>query len=255
MSTLMPLRVLIVEDQPADAELILHYLRKDGFDPDWQRVETETQYLARLSSALEIIICDHTLPQFDSGRALHLLQERGLDIPFVIVSGTIDEEFAVSAMQRGAADYLFKDRLARLGQAVKHALQARILYDKKRKADIALRESEAQYRLLFDNNPLPMWIFDLETRAFLAVNTTALHHYGYSLAEFLQLTVEDICPSLEVPPLVNQPAQMMSGPGDGGVWTHRKKDGTRIEVETAGHRLTFRTRPAWLGLAVDVTER
>jgi len=73
-------------------------------------------YLAQLHADLDVILADYSLPQFDALRALRLLQERGLDIPFIIVSGTIGEELAVSAMKEGAADYLLKDRLARMGQ-------------------------------------------------------------------------------------------------------------------------------------------
>ena len=107
----IPLRVLILEDRPADAELMLHELRRAGFDPVWERVDTEADYLSRLDPALDLILADYSLPQFDALRALHLLQERGLDIPFVIVSGAIGEHIAVAAIREGAADYLLKDRL------------------------------------------------------------------------------------------------------------------------------------------------
>jgi len=119
----IPLRVLVLEDRAADAELILHELRQAGFDPDWRRVETEPDYLAHLDPKLDIILADYTLPQFGALRALHLLQECGLDIPFIVVTGSISEEVAVECMKKGAADYLLKDRLVRLGQAVTHALE------------------------------------------------------------------------------------------------------------------------------------
>src|SRR5438093_5668102 len=141
MST--PLRVLILEDRPEDAELMLHELRRAGFDPAWQRVETEPDYLAQLQGGLDAILADYTLPQFDALRALQLLQERGLDIPLIIVSGIISEEAAIECVKRGAADYLLKDRLARLGSAVTHALQEKKLREEKRQAEAALWE-EAQ---------------------------------------------------------------------------------------------------------------
>ena len=109
-----PLRVLILEDRPADAELMLHELRRAGFEPDWQRAETEVEYRAALDPTLDVILVDYNLPQFDATRALKLVQERGLDIPFVIVTGSISEEVAVDAMKSGATDYLLKDRLSRL---------------------------------------------------------------------------------------------------------------------------------------------
>ena len=137
MST--PLSVLILEDRPDDAELMLHALRQAGFDPEWQRVETNADYLAHLHADLDVILADYSLPQFDALRALQLVQERGLDIPFIIVSGTIGEDLAVVAMKQGAADYLLKDRLARLGQVVAQALEQKQLRDATRHAEETLR--------------------------------------------------------------------------------------------------------------------
>lgn len=144
MST--PLRVLILEDRQADAELMLHELRQAGFEPDWCRVETEKDYLAHLHRGADLILSDYNLPGFDAVRALELLLEKGLDIPFLIVSGRISEEVAVECVKRGAADYLLKDRLGRLGPAVARVLEAKRLREAKRAAEIALREGEARYR-------------------------------------------------------------------------------------------------------------
>src|SRR5262249_48117368 len=129
------LSVLILEDRSDDAELVLHALRRAGFAPQWQRVETESDYLAHLHADLDVILADYSLPQFDALRALQGLQERGLDIPFIIVSGTIGEELAVSAMKQGAADYLLKDRLTRLGQVVAQAMEQKQLREAKRQAE------------------------------------------------------------------------------------------------------------------------
>ena len=107
------LKTLLLEDRPTDAELILHELRRAGYEPEWTRVETEPDYLAQLGQGWEIILADYVLPGFDGLRALALLRERGFDIPFIIVSGTIGEEKAVQARKDGATDYLIKDRLAR----------------------------------------------------------------------------------------------------------------------------------------------
>src|SRR2546423_7401954 len=117
-----PLRVLLLEDRPSDAELLLYELRRAGFDVASQRVDREADYLAALDPSLDIILADYTLPQFDGLTALRHLQERGLDIPFIAVTGMQSEEAAVQCMREGASDYLLKDRLGRLGQAVSHAL-------------------------------------------------------------------------------------------------------------------------------------
>src|SRR5207253_9602586 len=118
-----PLRVLLVEDNAGDAELLLRELRRAGFAPDAIRVDTEPDYLANLHSDLELIFSDFSIPQFSGLRALELLKERKLEIPFILVSATIGEETAVAAIREGAADYLLKDRLARLGQAVERTLE------------------------------------------------------------------------------------------------------------------------------------
>ncbi len=135
------LRVLLLEDRRADAELALYELRRSGFAPEWQLAETEAEYLAALDPALDLILADYSLPQFDALRALELMRARGLDIPFIIVSGTIGEEVAVAAMRQGAADYLLKDRLARLGAAVERALEQRRLRIEMQRAEAALQEN------------------------------------------------------------------------------------------------------------------
>src|SRR6476661_4503846 len=89
-----PLRVLIVEDNPLDAELMVRELKRNGFEPDWHRVDVEADYRMRLEESPEIILADYSLPQFSAVRALELFLERRLEIPFIVVSGTIGEEAA-----------------------------------------------------------------------------------------------------------------------------------------------------------------
>jgi glycogen phosphorylase len=117
------LRALIVEDSSFDAELMVHELRRSGFEVNWARVESEAEYVAHIDEPLDIILADNSLPQFSGQRALQILQERELAIPFVVVSGTIGEEFAVAMIKQGAADYLLKENLARLGAVVVRAIQ------------------------------------------------------------------------------------------------------------------------------------
>src|SRR5450759_3942295 len=100
-----PLRVLIVEDRPSDAELMVVRLEDEGFIPEAVRVETGPDYLAALDSSWGVILSDWSLPRFSGMQALRLLRETGLDIPFVIVSGSVGEEAAVDALHEGADDY------------------------------------------------------------------------------------------------------------------------------------------------------
>jgi diguanylate cyclase (GGDEF)-like protein/PAS domain S-box-containing protein len=142
------LRVLVLEDRPADAELMIHELRRAGFEPDWIRVESEQEYLDQPLASYDIVLADYNLPQFDALSALYRLQERQLDIPLIIVSGSISEGVAVECMKQGAADYLLKDRPERLGQAVRRALEEKQAREQRRLAEAALRESEARYRTI-----------------------------------------------------------------------------------------------------------
>jgi signal transduction histidine kinase len=132
----LPLRVLMLEDSEMDAELVLYELRRAGYEPDWRRVDTETEYLSCLSPDLDIILADYSMPQFTGLRALQLMKERGMHIPFIVVTGTVGEEAVAECMRQGATDYLLKDRLGRLGSAVEHALQEKRLNDEKRRIEI-----------------------------------------------------------------------------------------------------------------------
>jgi hypothetical protein len=141
-------RVLIVEDDPVDAELMVRELKRGDLDPEWVRVQTEEEYLAQLETMPDIVLSDSNLPLFDGFEALDLLQQRGLDIPFILVSGRMGEDVAVDAMKRGASDYLLKDRLARLGEAVRRAIEQTRLRAERTWAVGALRQSEERYRLV-----------------------------------------------------------------------------------------------------------
>lgn len=142
------LRVLIIEDDPLDADLMVRELERAGYSPAWERVETGAEYLTALGRAPDVILSDSSLPMFDGLEALDVLQTRGLDIPFILVSGRVGEDFAVDAMKHGACDYLLKDRLARLGEAVRRAIEQRHLRQERTWAVDALRRSEERYRLV-----------------------------------------------------------------------------------------------------------
>ena len=124
----------------------------------------------------------------------------------------------------------------------------------RRAAERAIEESERQYRLLFENNPQPMWVYDLETLAFLAVNEAAIQSYGYSREEFLAMTLRDIRPAEEVPRLLDN-VRASTGLHTDGPWRHRRKDGSLTTVEIAAHPLRFGSREARLVMVYDISER
>src|SRR3989454_12648917 len=142
-----PLRVLILEDNENDAELLLRELRRQNYEPDYHRVDSA----AALNEALDrepwsLIISDYAMPQFTAMHALDILKRRNLDLPFVIVSGTIGEETAVVAMKSGAHDFLTKGKLSRLGAAVERELRDAEERRERKKVEEALRRSEEQLR-------------------------------------------------------------------------------------------------------------
>ena len=123
----------------------------------------------------------------------------------------------------------------------------------KKRADEALRESEQRYRELFESNPIPMWIYDVKTLEFLAVNDAAVEHYGYSHSEFLSMTIKDISPSEELARLSENLEKKTALRQKTGPWKHHKKDGTLIAVEIDLQELTFNGRLARMVLANDIT--
>ena len=154
------LRVLLVEDDPDDAELIERELRDAGFEVAVHRVMTEDGFLAALGEPFDIVLADFHLPCFDGLRALDLVNERGLGVPFVIVSGEIGEELAVDAMRHGASDYLLKDRLARLAPAVDRVLYERDLRDAWRRAEEEKQRAAARFGAFVEHLPSAVVLTD-----------------------------------------------------------------------------------------------
>ncbi|MBX7174217.1 MAG: PAS domain S-box protein [Pyrinomonadaceae bacterium] len=119
----------------------------------------------------------------------------------------------------------------------------------------ALRKSEESYRLLFENNPFPMWVYDFQTYKFLAVNKAATIHYGYTKKEFSSMTIMDIRPDEDVPFVAEQIKSLKSDLFKGGIWRHRKKDGSIIFVEINSHEINLDGTKSRLVLINDITER
>ncbi len=120
-----PLRILIVDDQQSDALMIVDALHRGGFTPDWRRVDTEADFISALREHWDVILCDYSPVGCHALRALELKNQHAPDVPLLIVSGSVGEDAAIAAMRAGAADYLFKDRLLQLEQAVRRALEQR----------------------------------------------------------------------------------------------------------------------------------
>ena len=146
---LKPLKVLMIEDSEDDALLILRALEKGGFEPECRRVETAQAMSAGLADeSWDVILCDFKLPQFSGLDAISLLKGSRIDIPVLIVSGSIGEEMAAECMRLGANDYIMKDNLSRLCPAIQRELNEARSRRKRRQAEEALRKSEEEFKTI-----------------------------------------------------------------------------------------------------------
>lgn len=159
----VPVKVLLLEDNAADAKLALHALGEAGYAPEAHRVDREADFLAALDSSVELILVDYRLPDWDGLAALAAVQRSGLDIPVIMVTGAIGDELAAAAIRQGAADYLLKDRLARLGPAVVRALEQRELRRARQRAEAEFAASEQRYRRLFESAQDGILLLNAET--------------------------------------------------------------------------------------------
>ncbi len=183
-----PLKILHLEDLAADAELVDRILRKAKFDFQKKVVVDKPDFIKALHEfEPDIILSDHSLPAFNSLEALRITREEGISAPIILVTATVSEEYAVNVIKEGASDYILKDRLERLPNAVQNALDKLQMEKARRLADEALRSSEQKYKLLFEANPMPMWMFSRKTLRIIDVNEAATEHYGYTKEEFLSI--------------------------------------------------------------------
>jgi PAS domain S-box-containing protein len=161
-------RLLIVEDRPEDAEILVAELVRSGFAPRWNRVDTAESLVDGLYPAPALILCDDSLPGLDALAVLGTLHELALDVPVIVVSSELDEESCVKSLRMGAVDYLLKDRLTRLGPAVEHALANRRLQIEKRDAERKERETASILRALVVNSPAAISVKAVDGRYLLS---------------------------------------------------------------------------------------
>lgn len=157
------IKVLIVEDSEDDIQLLLRELKKGGYKPTHKRVETATAMKKALKEHWDIILSDYKMPKFSGPEALKVLQASKLDIPFIIVSGSIGEEAAVDTLKEGTHDFITKMNLSRLIPAIERELRDWEIRQANKLAEQALQESEHRYKHLFHNHPNPMWVYDIAT--------------------------------------------------------------------------------------------
>ena len=194
-----PLRVLLVEDSEDDALLLQRELRRGGYEPACERVDTAEDMEAALEEGTwDIVISDHSMPAFSSSAALELLRRKGfVDTPFIIVSGRIGEDVAVAAMKAGAHDYIMKDNLARLNTAIERELREAEGRRERRRAEEERRRAEEKYRQIFENSVEGIFQTTIDGR-FVIANPAMARMFGYDSPEELLANVSNIGEQLYV---------------------------------------------------------
>ena len=246
------LNILILENDPYDAELMVRELEKEGFEIEWKRVNTEKTFKKALTEKPDIILSDFKLHSFDGMSAIKLQQKISPDIPFILVSGTIGEELAVECMKVGAIDYVLKGKLSRLSPVVKRELKEVKYRREHKQADKRLIESEEKYRVLFETASDAMFLSD-ETGKFIDVNQAACESLGYTKDELLKMSNKDIDAESSGYSAFMRVRDDLAEEMTFEV-NQIRKDGTILPVEITGCFFTSDNKKIALAIARDITE-
>jgi PAS domain S-box-containing protein len=251
------IRVLLLEDSGKDATLVVHALKSANFNIESEVVALSTDFKERAQTgSYDIILADYNLPDWTGLEAILWLQKSKVPTPLILVTASLGEEQAVECVKEGATDYVLKSNLHRLPAVVNRALEEAKVRAERDQAEQYIQEAAEQYRLLFENNPNPMWVYDVETLGFLAVNNAAIRTYGFSREEFLSMTIKGIRPASELAKFMAEYEEWdKTSDVDVGVWRHQTKGGTAMDMEISSRRIRFGGRNARLVLALNITAR
>lgn len=243
--------VLLVEDNSLDARLIEAYLDKASKSRGQPRFYIER--VSRFSAAVErlskgdrsydVVLLDRGLPDVDRSNPVDELRARFPALPIVVLTGLDDAAAAMDAVAHGAQDYLVKGRVTAesLARVLNYAVT-------RQRLEQQLREREAEHRALFDQNPVPIWVYDVETLQILEANAAAQRNYGWTREEFLAMRATDIGMQKDASGVKDDLFL------DGVIQAHRTGYGQEILADVSMHTMQFRGRNACLVLALDVTE-
>lgn len=158
------LKALIVEDSDDDAVLLRRELRQSGFDLTWVQVQTAAEFKTALETeSWDVILSDYRLPNFSAPAALALLQQSPYDLPFIVVSGTVGETTAVELMRAGAHDYVMKDNLSRLAEAVRREVREAQVRADRHRATQALERTQELLQLAIEGSGIGIWAWHVQT--------------------------------------------------------------------------------------------
>lgn len=246
----------MLEDNPDDVLLVRHELEKSVPDLDMQVVDNLTDFEAKLTTDTDVVLSDFELVGFNAFDALEIVQRRAADVPVIIISGAIREEIGVDAMKRGAADYLIKDRLARLGPAIERALSEREIREEKNLARLALQESEERFSKIFYDSPSAIAVISRSTGDILDVNGHFLSLFGYTRNEVVGNTTLDLgiwSDKKAMPRFVKMIKK--DGSSNDIELILRKKNGTPLTILGAVSEMELGGQECLLWMGQDVTQR
>jgi len=251
-----PLHVLIVEDSEDDTILVLRALRRGGYEPTFERVDTpEAMNAALEQQAWDIVLSDYAMPRFSMPAALAMVKEKGLDLPFIIVSGAIGEEAAVAAMRAGAHDYVMKGNLPRLVPAIERELREAEVRRERKQAEEGLKQSEEEFRRLVEGMSDGYCV--LQGSEVVFANARSAEMFGYTQEEVIGETIQELLPSEIVEELVKAHARRRRGESVPPQYeiTLIRKDQTTCSVELGARLIEYRGKPATSVVIRDITER
>ncbi len=251
-----PLRLLLIEDNPDDAALLVRELRRAGYQPTAHRVDTLEDLHEALDSSWDVILCDYQMPGLDAPRALATIRGRHIETPCIIVSGTVGEEHAVAAMRSGAQDFIVKGNLTRLAPAIERELRDSEIRIRHAQAQSALRATEESLRAAFELIPDGVLLHRDGLVAY--ANGSAAELLGASSPEdLIGRAIFDFFGSQDHRAVIEQaggvdPGKAASPPAD---FTMVRLDGKVVHVEMRGTSMVFEEAPAVLALLRDVSSR
>jgi len=254
-----PLRTLIVEDSNNDVLLIIRELKKGGYNPIYERVETAAAMKKSLKNKQwDIILCDYKVPNFNAPSAISLLKEECTDIPLIIISGTIGEETAVECMRLGARDYIIKDNFSRLCPAIARELEEAKVKNKQKQAEEALRKSEEKHRAVLENIEEGYYEADIKGNL-IFFNDSLCRILGYTKEELRGMNSRQFTDKENAKKLFKTFSEVYKTgePAKEFDWLVIRKDETKRYIEASVSLLKDSSNKSigFRGIVRDVTER
>lgn len=249
------LKILFVEDIPEDVEIARRTIYRENIDFEYTITDNKPEFLEKLKDYQpDIIISDYAMPEFDGMAALQLARKEAGSIPFIMLTGSMNEETAVACMKAGADDYVLKEKILRLPFAIQEVLEKHSYKQQKEKIESQLRESEKKFRDLFYNHSSIKLIIDPETKQIVEANPAAAIFYGWTEQELEQMKITDIN-VLSDAEISNLITEVLDRDNRQFEFQHRKADGTVVDVEVFSSQVKINDRIYLHSIVHDISDR